>query len=90
MRRSLVLFCACSLFAGLIVTMPAGATIEKIMNLCNGKMCPFFRASIVIPDGWVEDRDSTRYFNSQFLLPKGTDFEKGGCKDLGCCNIQSQ
>src|SRR6202166_3822755 len=76
MRRSLMLFCACSLFAGLISTMPAGATIEKIMNLCNGKMCPFFRASIVIPDGWLEDKDSTRYFNSQFLLPKGVDFEK--------------
>ena len=80
MRRSVVLFCACSLFAGLIATMPAGATIEKIMNLCNGKMCPFFRASIVIPDGWVEDRDSTRYFNSQFLLPKGTGFEKAAAK----------
>jgi hypothetical protein len=37
MRRSLVLFCACSLFAGLIA--PAGAAIEKIMNLCNSKMC---------------------------------------------------
>jgi hypothetical protein len=80
MRRSLMLFCACSLFAGLIATMPAGATIEKIMNLCDGKMCPFFRASIVIPDGWVEDRDATRYFNSQFLLPKGTDFEKAAAK----------
>ena len=80
MRRSLVLFCACSLFAGLIAMKPAGATIEKIMNLCNGKMCPFFRASIVVPDGWVEDRESTRYFNSQFLLPKGTDFEKAAAK----------
>jgi hypothetical protein len=80
MRRDLVLFCASSLFAGLIATTPAGATIEKIMNQCNGKLCPFFRASIVIPDGWVEDRDSTRYFNSQFLLPKGTDFEKAAAK----------
>jgi hypothetical protein len=76
MRRAFVVFCVSSLFAGLIATTPAGATIEKIMNLCNGKMCPFFRASIVIPDGWVEDSDSTRYFNSQFLLPRDTDFEK--------------
>src|ERR1700733_11237742 len=80
MRRALVLFCACSIFVCLIATTPAGATIEKIMNLCDGKMCPFFRASIVIPDGWVEDRDATRYFNSQFLLPKGTDFEKAAAK----------
>src|SRR6202020_2872906 len=61
------------MFACLIAMTPAGATIEKIMNQCNGKLCPFFRASIVIPDGWGEDKDSTRYFNSQFLLPKGTD-----------------
>src|SRR5450755_61530 len=80
MRRTLVIVCAVGLAAGLIATAPAGATIEKIMNQCNGKLCPFFRASIVIPDGWVEDRDATRYFNSQFLLPKGVDFEKAGAK----------
>src|SRR3979411_218228 len=80
MRRTLVIFCPVGLVAGLIATAPAGATIEKIMNQCNGKLCPFFRASTVIPDGWVEDRDATRYFNSQFLLPKGTDFEKAAAK----------
>jgi len=79
MRRSLVLFCACSLFVGLMAA-PARATIEKIMNQCNGKLCPFFRASIVIPDGWVEDSDATRHFNAQFLLPKSTDFEKAAAK----------
>jgi hypothetical protein len=42
MRRSLVLFCACSLFAGLIATMPAGATIEKIMNLLQRQDVPIF------------------------------------------------
>jgi len=80
MRRVLVLFGAWGLVAVLVATTPAGAMIEKIMNQCNGKLCPFFRASIVIPDGWVEDRESTRYFNSQFLLPKGVDFEKAAAK----------
>jgi hypothetical protein len=80
MRRALVLVCAFGMFAGLMATTPAGATIEKIMNQCNGKLCPFFRASIVIPDGWVEDKDATRHFNSQFLLPKGADFEKAAAK----------
>jgi hypothetical protein len=80
MRRALVLICAGGLFASLIATTPAGATVEKFMNQCDGKMCAFFRASIVIPDGWVEDREATRYFNSQFLLPKGTDFEKAAAK----------
>jgi hypothetical protein len=80
MRRAFALFYACGLFAGLVAATPAGAMIEKIMNQCNGKLCPFFRASIVIPDGWVEDRDSTRYFNSQFLLPRGADFDKAAAK----------
>jgi hypothetical protein len=80
MRRALVLICAVGLLATLNATTPAGATIEKFMSQCDGKMCAFFRASIVIPDGWVEDRDSTRYFNSQFLLPKGTAFEKAAAK----------
>jgi hypothetical protein len=80
MRRALVLVCAGGLFAGLMATSPAGATIEKFMNQCDGKMCAFFRASIAIPDGWVEDKEATRYFNSQFLLPKGVDFEKAPAK----------
>jgi len=77
MRRALI---GAGLLVGLMATMPAGATIEKIMNQCHGKLCPFFRASIAIPDGWVEDADATRYFNSQFLLPKGSDFEKAPAK----------
>src|SRR3954468_18639377 len=80
MRRALVLLCAFALFAGPVATTPAGATIKKIMNQCNGKLCPFFRASIVIPDGWIEDTDATRYFNSQFLLPKGIEFERAAAK----------
>jgi hypothetical protein len=50
MWRASVLFCAVGLVAGLTASTPAVATIEKIMNQCNGKLCPFFRASIVIPD----------------------------------------
>src|SRR5580658_9542495 len=80
MRRALVLFCAVGLVAGLTASTPAKATIEKIMNQCDGKLCPFFRASIVIPDGWVEDKGATRHFNSQFLLPRGVDFDKSAVK----------
>jgi hypothetical protein len=68
------------LLIGLSAAMPAKAEIEKFMNQCDGKMCAFFRASITIPDGWVEDKEATKYFNSQFLLPKGLDFEKAPAK----------
>ena len=84
MRRALLLFCACGLFYGLVATTPARALIEKIMNQCSGKLCPFFRTGCD-SDGWVKGGGATRYFNSQFLLPKGADFEKGGGKDLCCC-----
>jgi hypothetical protein len=81
MRRILLAhICAALIFAVPLATAPAGATIEKIMNQCDGKLCPFFRASIVIPDGWVEDSGATRHFNSQFLLPKGADFDKAPAK----------
>jgi hypothetical protein len=58
----------------------ATADIEKIMNQCDNKLCPFFRASITIPPGWTEDKEATRYFNLQFLLPEGVAFEKAPAK----------
>ena len=71
---------AALLIIGLFAAAPAAAEIEKFMTPCDGKMCAFFRASITIPDGWVEDKEATKYFNSQFLLPKGIDFEKAPAK----------
>lgn len=64
----------------LVAASPARAEIEKILNRCDQKLCPFFRASITVPDGWVEDQEATRYFNSQFLLPKGLDFDAAQAK----------
>jgi hypothetical protein len=77
---SLARICAVMALAAMSAMTPASATIEKIMNQCDGKLCPFYRASIVIPDGWVEDKDATRHFNSQFLLPRDVDFEKSAVK----------
>lgn len=65
---------------GLVAASPAHAEIEKIMHLCDQKLCPSFRASITIPDGWVEDKDATKYFNAQFLLPEGFDFDAAQAK----------
>lgn len=65
---------------GLLGAAPAHAEIEKFMHLCDQKMCAFFRASITLPDGWVEDQEATKYFNSQFLLPKGVEFDAAPAK----------
>lgn len=51
------------------------------MNPCDhNKMCAFFRASITVPDGWVEDKEATAYFNAQFLLPKDVEFDNAQAK----------
>jgi len=65
---------------GLSAAMPAQAEIEKFMNQCDGKLCASFRASITIPDGWVEDKEASDYFKVQMLLPKGLDFDKAPAK----------
>ena len=58
----------------------AYADVEKFMKQCDGKMCPFFRASVTIPDGWVEDEEATDYFKAVFLLPKNVEFDKAPAK----------
>ncbi|HEY6024492.1 MAG TPA: hypothetical protein VIV34_09985 [Pseudolabrys sp.] len=72
------------LIAALVLVLPAAipakAEIEKFMNQCDGKLCASFRASITIPDGWVEDKEASDYFKVQLLLPKGLEFEKAPAK----------
>jgi hypothetical protein len=58
----------------------ARADVEKFMKQCDGKLCPFFRASVTIPDGWVEDKEATDYFNAVFLLPKDLSFDDAPVK----------
>jgi hypothetical protein len=72
---------AARVFAAVLVAVfcgafPLRAEIEKILNHCpdQQKLCPFFRASVTVPDGWVEDKEATRHFNAIILVPKGVEF----------------
>ena len=63
----------------LLLVLAAGraqAEIEKILQHCpeQQRLCPFFRASVTAPDGWVEDKEATRHFNAIILVPKGVAF----------------
>lgn len=71
---------AAMLCTAILIAWPAKAEIEKFMRQCDGKLCPSFRASITIPDGWVEDKEASDYFRVQMLLPKGVDFDKAPAK----------
>jgi hypothetical protein len=73
-------FFAALILMGLLAAAPAKAEIEKFMRLCDRKLCASFRASITIPDGWIEDKEARSYFKAQVLLPKGLDFEKAPAK----------
>jgi hypothetical protein len=80
MSRALVRCVIATAIIVLWAAMPARAEIEKFMNRCDGKLCAFFRVSITVPDGWVEDKEATDYFKVQMLLPKNVEFDKAPAK----------
>jgi len=75
-KAAAVAIAAVSLFCG----PPARSEIQKLLMQCEGKLCPFFRASITAPDGWVEDKEATNYFKAVFLLPSGKSFDGAPAK----------
>jgi hypothetical protein len=77
--RSIGLFAVAVTAMGLLA-LPARAEIEKFMRDCDGKLCAYFKASITVPEGWVEDKEASSALGVQMLLPKGQDFEKAPAK----------
>ena len=77
-------FAMCRLAVALVcvslLAVPARADIEKLMRQCDGKLCAYFRASITVPEGWVEDAEASRELGVQMLIPKGQAFEKAPAK----------
>jgi hypothetical protein len=59
---------------------PAAAEIKKFLTNCKGGLCPHFRTTVEIPEGWVEDKEASAYFDAVMLLPKGIDFDTAPAK----------
>lgn len=78
-RRSLCRLAVALAAIGLL-TAPAHAEIEKFMRDCDMKLCVSYRASITVPEGWVEDKEASSALGVQMLLPKDVDFEKAPAK----------
>jgi hypothetical protein len=57
---------------------PAKSEITKLMRVCGGELCPYFRASVAVPEGWQEDQASSREMNVQIIVPKGRTFDNAG------------
>jgi len=66
--------------ASLVCGAPARGEIQKLLIPCEGKICPFFRASVAAPDGWAEDKEATNYFKAVFMLPSGMSFDEAPAK----------
>ena len=60
------------------VGSPAKSEITKFMRDCGGKLCPYYRASVAVPQGWHEDQASSREMNVQIFVPKGRTFDNAG------------
>jgi hypothetical protein len=55
---------------------PAAALVEKTMKNCGGQqICPVFRASFDIPEGWHEDQKTGNRLGVRIFLPDGETFE---------------
>lgn len=69
-----------AVFAFLAISLSAHAEVQKFMHQCDSRLCPFFRAMVTPPDGWVEDKQATRYFKVVMLLPQGQNFDQAPAK----------
>ena len=52
------------------LVMPTQAEVQKFMNTCDGKLCPYYEIALTPPDGWAVDQDATRKNKVQIMVPK--------------------
>src|SRR3712207_5972379 len=60
--------------AGLAAT-PAPALVEKVMTVCSGQLCPFYRPSFAVPEGWWEDSKTGLRLGVRLFVPAGETFD---------------
>lgn len=61
--------------AALAVSTPAPALVEKVMTVCSGQLCPFFRPSFAAPEGWHEDVKTGLRLGVRVFVPFGESFD---------------
>jgi hypothetical protein len=61
--------------AGLAASSPAPALVEKVMTVCSGQLCPFFRPVFAVPDGWWEDGKTGLRLGVRLFVPVGETFD---------------
>jgi hypothetical protein len=61
--------------AAVLAASPASAVVEKVMKMCGGQLCPFFRPSFTVPDGWWEDHKTGMRLGVRLFVPAGETFD---------------
>ncbi len=56
------------------IASSAQGEVQKFMNTCDGKLCPYYRLVLTPPKGWVIDQEATKKYNVQIIVPKGKNF----------------
>ncbi len=56
------------------IASSAQAEVQKFMNTCDGKLCPYYQLVLTPPDGWVIDREATKKYKVQIIVPRGKNF----------------
>ena len=53
---------------------PARAEVKKFMQICDGKMCPFYEIVLTPPAGWTKEEAASKESRVQMIVPKGKNF----------------
>lgn len=71
----LALSAAAALTAFAFFTAPdAQADVRKIMEICEGGLCPVFLPELPVPAGWRVDEDASKANGIVVLVPDGSRF----------------
>ena len=65
---------ALAVLAGFVAS-PAPALVEKVMTVCSGQLCPFYRPSFAVPEGWWEDSKTGMRLGVRLFVPAGETFD---------------
>jgi len=61
--------------AAVLAASPGSAVVEKVMKMCGGQLCPLFRPSFAVPDGWWEDHKTGMRLGVRLFIPAGETFD---------------
>jgi hypothetical protein len=57
-----------------LVTSAAQAEVQKFMNTCDGRLCPYYQIVLTPPEGWTVDQAATKKNRVQIMVPKGKTY----------------